>query len=109
MEFTVAQMAFVWDCQRIRPQSRRRADCGDRVGMGTRGGVMKVFVLTEEALVEMILSIAEHAKTFPRAKRENYIKATMKHMAEYGTEVVFSYEEEQRMRSADRLAGEEIE
>jgi hypothetical protein len=54
----------------------------------------------------MILSIAEHAKAFPRAKRENYIKTTMKHMAEYGTEVVFSYEEEQRMRRMERLTGE---
>jgi uncharacterized protein with HEPN domain len=64
---------------------------------------MKVFVLTEKALAEMILSIAEHAKTFPRAKRENYIKTVMKHMAEYRAEVVLSYEEEQRMRRAECL------
>jgi hypothetical protein len=52
---------------------------------------MKVFVLTEKALAEMVLSIAEHTKTFSRAKRENYIKTVMTHMAEYGTDAVLSY------------------
>jgi transposase len=37
---------------------------------------------------------------------EEHIKTVMKRMAEYGAEAVLSYEEEQRMRRAERLVEE---
>jgi hypothetical protein len=62
---------------------------------------MKVFVLTEEALTEVVLGVARYAKACPNIDNENYVQAAINHIGRNGAEVVLSYEEEQRMRRAE--------
>jgi hypothetical protein len=59
---------------------------------------MKIFVLTEEALTEIMLGVANYTNRFSCVKRENYIKTVIEGMAEYETEVIISTGENLRIR-----------